>query len=111
MYNNVPITIGTLMENEKQLSDLKLERKECEKCGATWINGKHVWRGTGNISNSSELDLAGLVCNKHGNNECINPMKGKEGGQTWDYRRGYIDGIYNEKKKQMEDMRDKFSDL
>ena len=28
-------------------SDLKLERKECEKCGATWINGQHVWRGTG----------------------------------------------------------------
>jgi len=38
-------------------------------------------------------------------------MKGKEGGQTWEYRAGYIDGIFSEKKKNMEDMRDKFSDL
>ena len=38
-------------------------------------------------------------------------MKGKEGGQTWEYRAGYIDGVLSEKRKQMEDMRDKFSDL
>ena len=28
------------MTNDKELSNLKLERKECPKCGATWINGK-----------------------------------------------------------------------
>lgn len=97
------------MDNE--FSDFKLERKECEKCGATWINGKHVFRGTGASSENSELDLAGLVCNKYGNEQCINPKKGQEGGQTWEYRAGYIDGVFAEKKNQMEDMRDKFGDL
>jgi hypothetical protein len=96
---------------DRQFSDLKLERKECEKCGATWVNGQHVWRGTGGSSDSSELDLAGLVCNKLGDDQCINPQKGKDGGQTWEYRAGYIDGIFSEKKKQMEEMRDKFKDL
>ena len=94
-----------------EFSNLKLERKECEKCGATWINGTHVWRGTGASSDSSELDLAGLVCNKLGNEECINPSKGKEGGTTWEYRSGYIDGVYASKKKEMEDLRDQFGDL
>jgi len=85
-------------------SDLKLERKECEKCGATWINGKHVWRGTGASSDSSELDLAGLVCNKYGNDQCINPMKGTDGGQTWEYRAGYIDGMIEGRTKAMTDL-------
>ena len=85
-------------------SDLKLDRKECEKCGATWINGKHVWRGTGASSDSSELDLAGLVCNKYGNDQCINPMKGTDGGQTWEYRAGYIDGMIEGRTKAMTDL-------
>ncbi len=51
------------MTNDKELSDLKLERKECPKCGATWINGKHVFRGTAASYDKSELDLSGLVCN------------------------------------------------
>ena len=50
-------------------------------------------------SESSELDLAGLVCNKYGNDQCINPMKGKDGGQTWEYRAGYIDGMIEGRKK------------
>ena len=100
-----------MTEENRELSDLKLDRKECEKCGATWINGQHVWRGTGNTSDSSELDLAGLVCNKLGNYQCINPMKGKEGGQTWEYRAGYIDGMISEKKKNMKDLNDRFGDL
>ena len=99
------------MENDKQVSDLKLQRTECEKCGATWINGQHVFRGTADSYTDSELDLAGLVCNKLGNHQCINPKKGQEGGQTWEYRSGYIDGVYNEKKRSMEDFRDKFGDL
>ena len=72
------------MTNDRELSDLKLERKECPKCGATWINGEHRWSGTGN--KGSELDLAGLVCNKLGDHQCINPMKGKDGGDTWEKR-------------------------
>jgi hypothetical protein len=38
-------------------------------------------------------------------------MKGNDGGTSWEYRAGYIDGIYNSKKKLMEDMRDQFGDL
>ena len=97
--------------SDKEFSDFKLERKECEKCGATWINGQHVWRGTGGSSASSELDLAGLVCNKLGDEQCINPLKGKDGGQTWEYRLGYIDGAMKEKKEAMEKMRDLGNDM
>jgi len=69
---------------EKELSDLSIERKECLKCGALWINGEHYWSGTGKKGN--ELDLAGLVCNKHGDDNCINPCVGMEGGITWEKR-------------------------
>ena len=65
----------------KELSDLCTERKECPKCGATWLNGEHYWSGTGKKGN--ELDLAGLVCNNLGDDTCINPAVGKEGGVTW----------------------------
>ena len=99
------------MTNDKELSDLKLERKECPKCGATWINGNHVFRGTAVSYDKSELDLAGLVCNKLGNEECINPSKGKDGGQTWEYRAGYIDGMIKGKKDTMVDLNDKFGNL
>jgi len=69
---------------DKELSDLKLERKECPKCGAIWINGEHYWAGTGKKGN--EDDLAGLVCNKLGDYTCINPRKGSELGTTWEKR-------------------------
>jgi len=94
------------MTDDRELSDLKLDRKECEKCGAIWINGQHIWGGTGNTSENSELDLAGLVCNKLGNHQCINPKKGQDGGQTWEYRSGYIEGKIDERKKMLEEMND-----
>ena len=72
------------MESSRQTSDLKLDRKECPKCGAVWLNGQHIWSGTGKPGN--DLDLAGLVCNKLGNEQCINPSKGTEGGVTWEER-------------------------
>jgi len=87
---------------DKQLSDLKLERKECEKCGAIWINGEHRWRGTGKTSNNSELDLAGLVCNKYADEKCINPVRGQDGGQTWEYRKGLVDGMLKERTSMLE---------
>jgi hypothetical protein len=68
------------MTSDKELSDLSLSRKECPKCGAIWMNGKHMW-ATGATGN--ELDLAGLVCNKLGDTQCINPVRGQDGGDTW----------------------------
>ena len=61
-----------------------MDNKECPKCGATWIDGEHYWSGTG--KKGSELDLAGLVCNSFGDETCINPCMGKEGGVTWEER-------------------------
>lgn len=74
---------------DQPISDLSLTRVECKKCGAVWLNGKHVW-ATGCSSFNSELDLAGLVCNNLGNEECINPKRGEEGGETWDKRMEHI---------------------
>lgn len=60
-----------------------LDTKECPKCQATWIGGQHYWY-TGKKGN--ELDLAGLVCNNYGDETCINPCAGIEGGVTWEER-------------------------
>lgn len=80
------------MNNEKEVSDLSIERKECPKCGAIWINGEHYWAGTGKKGN--ELDLAGLVCNKLGDETCINPCKGSTSGITWAKRLEQLEGDY-----------------
>ena len=61
-----------------------MDSKTCPKCGATWIDGEHYWSGTG--KKGSELDLAGLVCNAFGDETCINPCVGMEGGVTWNER-------------------------
>ena len=54
----------------------KMDRVECPKCGAVWLNGQHYWSGTG--AEGNEFDLAGLVCNEYGNEQCINPAKGSD---------------------------------
>ena len=82
--------------NDRELSDLCMERKECPKCGALWINGQHYWSGTGKLGN--ELDLAGLVCNRLGDDTCINPCVGKEGGVTWAQRLTQLEEDYPEDK-------------
>lgn len=79
---------------DKEMSDLSLERKECKKCGAVWINGQHYWSGTGKKGN--ELDLAGLVCNKLGDANCINPLRGTDGGDTWADRLDSLSKIFPE---------------
>ena len=84
------------MTDDRELSDLKLERKECPKCGAVWINGQHYWSGTGNKGN--ELDLAGLVCNNLGDNQCINPVRGQDGGDSWDKRMEDLERFGEEKE-------------
>ena len=81
-------------DQPKEMSDLSMSRAECPKCGATWINGQHRWSGTG--VRGSEIDLAGLVCNKLGDFQCINPMKGQDGGDTWEKRLEFLDKMQSE---------------
>jgi len=90
------------MESDKELSDLSMTRAECPKCGAVWINGQHYWSGTGKLGN--ELDLAGLVCNKLGNFQCINPKRGADGGDTWEKR---MEDLNKNGPEMDKDMRDK----
>ena len=87
-----------MTNSDREFSDLKLERKECPKCGAVWMNGEHRWR-TGNSGN--ELDLAGLVCNQNGDETCINPKKGQTGGQTWEDRLETITAELSKLQKKM----------
>ena len=91
------------MESDRELSDLKLDRKECAKCSAIWINGQHIWSGTGAVGN--EDDLAGLVCNKLGDHQCINPKRGSDKGDSWESRLAYMEGRFDEKKSEMEKFR------
>ena len=70
-------------------SSLSSDNKTCSKCGATWIDGQHYWSGTGKLGN--ELDLAGLVCNKFGDDHCINPCVGMDGGVTWTKRMNQLE--------------------
>ena len=89
------------MANDKEMSDLSMSRAECPKCGAVWINGQHYWSGTGKKGN--ELDLAGLVCNKLGNHQCINPKRGSDGGDTWAKRLSELEENGPEMDKDMTD--------
>tara|TARA_B100001057_G_scaffold332681_1_gene333109 strand:- start:8776 stop:8973 length:198 start_codon:yes stop_codon:yes gene_type:complete len=47
-------------------------------------------------------DLAGLVCNDYGDERCINPCKGSTSGQTWEFRRGMIEGLMQEHDRKSE---------
>jgi len=78
------------MTNDKELSDLSLNRKECPKCGAVWMNSQHYW-STG--AKGNEDDLAGLVCNKLGDAQCINPKRGSELGDTWEQRLEFLNKL------------------
>ncbi len=57
--------------------------KQCRKCGAKWIDGQLFW-STGKAG--KEEDLAGLVCNTLGDENCINPLKGSTLGDSWAQR-------------------------
>ena len=92
---------------EREFSDLKMSREECKKCGAIWINGQHMW-ATGNMGN--EADLAGLVCNKLGDDQCINPLRGSEVGDTWAARAKDLDSDFHGKRHQMEQQRERFKE-
>ena len=65
--------------------------KVCNKCGAQFMDGKLFWR-TGKEGKLE--DLAGLVCDKYGDEQCINELKGTEhGGDTWEKRASFIEGV------------------
>ena len=62
------------------------------------MDGQLYW-STGALG--QELDLASLVCNNLNPDdpdakECINEKKGQTGGDTWEYRRGFADGLMTE---------------
>ena len=71
--------------------------KTCEKCGAKWIDSQLFW-STG--KQGTDEDLAGLVCNtlleQKDIDLCINSKRGDTSGITWEYRRGYMDGLMAE---------------
>lgn len=67
--------------------------KTCPTCEARFVDGQHYW-ATGKPGNP--LDLAGLVCNKYGDNRCINPCKGQKGGQAWEERSKNLDALLAE---------------
>lgn len=98
-----------------EFSDLSLSRVDCPHCGATWINGKHIWN-TGASSDNSEADLAGLVCNTaHGDvSQCINPKKGDTTGDTWAKRAEDLviglDAVTKRLEDQRKAYRDKFGE-
>ena len=83
---------------DKKLSDFKMERNECPKCGATWLNGQHYWH-TG-VKGDPET-LSNLVCGTAGDYTCINPShkKGHIYGEkdTWEKRAKFIDQWSREK--------------
>lgn len=66
--------------------------KICPKCGAKWMGDQLYW-ATGKPG--KEEDLAGLVCNKVKDSQCINPKLGDETGQTWEKRLKQMDQFKN----------------
>ncbi len=61
-----------------------MDIKTCPKCGAQWIDGQHYWTGTNKKGNDTEL--ASLVCDRFGDDTCINPVKGTTDGKGWEER-------------------------
>lgn len=79
--------------SNRETSDLSLERIECPKCGAIWLNGQHIWGGTG--YKGDEETLHNLVCSRVDDPQCIN-KKYKRGEiyknkDTWEKRKEFID--------------------
>ena len=70
-----------------------METKTCKKCGACWIAGQLYW-ATG--QKGKDVDLAGLVCNKLGDENCINPSRGENTGDSWEKREEYAKSLAEE---------------
>ena len=71
-----------------------MEMRTCATCGGHWVNDQFYW-ATG--KEGSELDLAGLVCNRLApERACINPCRGKTGGITWEDRQRIAERMASE---------------
>ena len=68
-----------------------MDTKTCPKCGAQWIGGQHFWTGTNKKGN--ETELASLVCDRFGYENCINPCKGTTNGKGWEARLSSMNDI------------------
>ena len=71
-----------------------MDTKSCPKCGACWIGGQHYWSGTNKVGDESEL--ASLVCDKFGDETCINPSKGTTDGKGWEKRMENLNTLESE---------------
>lgn len=73
-----------------------MDIKTCPKCSAQWIDGQHYWTGTNKKGNDTEL--ASLVCDRFGDDTCINPCKGTTKGDGWEQRLNSLGDLekYNE---------------
>lgn len=81
------------MDDQREVSDFSLKREECSKCGAVWLNGQHIWLGTGKVGDPEVL--SNLVCTTVNSPDCINKSykKGHIYGEkdTWAKRKAFID--------------------
>lgn len=62
-----------------------MDCKVCGKCGARFFpteDGGYQLRWATGAEGKPE-DLAGLVCNSYGDEQCINPARGSDKGDTW----------------------------
>ena len=80
--------------------------KQCGKCGAKWLQhtegGEYqLYWATG--AKGKEEDLAGLVCNNLGDDQCINPKRGDVSGDTWEKREEFA----QKQQKEWEDAQDR----
>lgn len=77
-----------------------MNTKICPKCGATWIGNQHYWSGTQKPGN--ETELASLVCDRFGDDTCINPKKGTTDGKGWQNRLNSFESMENEMERMYE---------
>ena len=80
--------------------------KQCKKCNAKWLQMEEggdyqLYWATGKAG--KEEDLAGLVCNNLGDDQCINPKRGDVTGDTWEKR----DEFAQKQQKEWEDAQDR----
>jgi hypothetical protein len=71
-----------------------MDTKTCPKCGACWINNQHYWSGT--QKKGDETLLASLICDKFGDDTCINPLKGTTDGKGWEKRLENLNNMESE---------------